>query len=99
MRRVSSITVGILWGHPSPSALAQANRRALSACRSSSPSLRSLLNDRLRLHHPDVWQVSVTLAVIEPIAHDEFIGNLETDVLQIDFNDAAGPAIQQRANF
>src|SRR5436853_330351 len=47
----------------------------------------------------DVWQVSVTLAVIEPIADDEFIGNLETDVFESDFNDAAGPAIQQRAHF
>src|SRR5205814_4340401 len=50
------------------------------------------------LDHADIWQVSVTLAIIEPIAHDEFIRNLETDVFESDFNDAAGPAIQQRAH-
>ncbi len=39
---------------------------------------------QLGLEHADVGKVAVPLGVVEPIAHDELIGALETDVAALD---------------
>src|SRR5438128_2488966 len=52
----------------------------------------------LRPHDTNIRKVPVALPVIEPISYDELIRDFKTNVLQIDFDNAAGAPIQQRAD-
>ena len=46
----------------------------------------------------DVFQIAIALGVIETVADDEIVGDLEADVVGFDFFDAARRLIEQRGD-
>ena len=52
----------------------------------------------LRLEDADVAQVPVQLAVVEPVADDELVGDREADVVDRDLDQAAGGLVEQGAD-
>src|SRR5262249_13875928 len=50
------------------------------------------------LYYSDVRHISKLLLVVEAVPHDEFIWNLETDILEIEIDNPARSPIQQHAN-
>ena len=52
----------------------------------------------LGLEHPDVAQVAVQLAVVEPVADDELVGDREPDVVDRDLDQPPGGLVEQGAD-
>ena len=51
-----------------------------------------------RVQHGDVLQIAIELAVIEPKAHHEPVGNLKAAIVQRNLHDAARGAVEQGAD-
>src|SRR5215831_4325055 len=69
------------------------NCRSCSHTRSTSHTC-----NLVRLYHTNVWQVTKLLFVVEAIADNKFVGNFETDILEVEIYDPAGSPVEQRAN-
>ncbi len=51
------------------------------------------------LQDANIGQVPVMLIIIEPVPDNEFVGDIETNIIHVHFNLAAGRLIEQRCNF
>ena len=53
----------------------------------------------VRLHETDVRQVAILLGVINPIADDELIRNLKTDIIRVECDESTGRLVEERTDF